>query len=107
MRARSVPSAAVAVNASAAAVASLEAVEQGLRLEQVDAAVDEVDDRLQLGLFLDLLLDEPLQELVAAVIAGRRATRGHPVELGGDLPLGLERPLPRRLAPTRSGSTRP
>ena len=36
---------------------------RALRLEQVDAAVDEVDDRLELRLLLDLLLDEPLEEL--------------------------------------------
>ena len=71
MRPRSVPSAAVAVNAApAVGQCLLEPVEQRLRLEQVDAAVDEVDDRLELGLLLDLFLDEPLEELVAR--GGRR-----------------------------------
>ena len=84
----------------------LELVEQGLGLEQVDAAVDEVDDRLQLGLLLDLLLDEPLEELEAAVVAGRGRDGGHPVELRGDVRLRLERAL-GRVRPTRTGSTRP
>ena len=85
----------------------LELVEERLGLEQVDAAVDEVDDVLDLRLLLDLLLDEPLEELVAAVVAvGDRDSR-HPVELGGDRPLRLEGALRGRRAPSRTGWTSP
>src|SRR5262245_5736753 len=83
--------------ASRASVTSplLVRVEQRLGLEQVDAAVDQVDEMADLRLLLDLLGDEPLKELEASVVPGAPSDLGRFIELPGHGTLGLERALDR------------
>ena len=79
----------------------LEAVEQGLGLEQVDARLEMRSTmRLELRLLLDLLLDEPLQELVAAVVVVRDGDGRHPSNCAATRPLRLEAPSGRARAAT-------
>src|SRR5690349_11223139 len=62
-----------------------------------------------LRLLLDLLGDEPLEELEPAMVAGGPADLGGPVELTGDRPFGLEGPpggLERGCEPGRRGLER-
>ena len=106
---RTVPNDARAVNARGAvarSAARTRTIELGLRLEQVDAAVDEVDDVLQLRLLLDLLRDEPLEELVAAMIVVRlvdgRLVSNWPATVRSDSSARLA-----AAATTRSGSRSP
>ena len=62
-------------------------VEQRLGLEQVDAAVDEVQERRHGALLLHLLLDEPLHELERPVVLRVPGGVGQRLELRGDLGL--------------------
>src|SRR5664280_1281481 len=65
-------------------------LEQLLGGEEVDPAVDQVQQPAHRALLLDLLLDEPLQELEAAVIRRRRRGAGERVELSGHAKLALK-----------------
>ena len=80
-----------------------------LRVEQVDPAVDEVEQARGRPLLLDLLLDEPQEELEGPVVLGVAGRVGEDLELAGDLALaGLrddDRVAGGRVA--RRGAARP